>query len=39
MSGCFDNPSLLAVSGPNFGAIISTVGTPRIIPFSLPESL
>jgi len=34
----FDNPSFIDVSGPNFGAITSTVGTPRIIQFSLRYS-
>ena len=31
----FNNPSFVDVSGPNFGAITSMAGTPRIIQFSL----
>jgi hypothetical protein len=31
----FRNPSFVDVSGPNFGAITSTAGTPRIIQFVL----
>jgi hypothetical protein len=31
----FNNPSFVDVSGPNFGAITSMAGTPRILQFSL----
>jgi hypothetical protein len=34
----FANPAFIDVSGPNFGAIQSTVGTPRVIQFSLRYS-
>ena len=35
----FNSPSFFDVSGPNFGAITNTVGTPRVIQFSLRFSL
>lgn len=34
----FDNPSYFDVSGPNFGEITNTVGTPRLIQFALRYS-
>lgn len=34
----FNSPSFFDVSGPNFGAVTNTVGTPRIIQFSLRYS-
>jgi carboxypeptidase family protein len=34
----FNNPTFFDVSGPNFGAIQSTVGTPRVIQFTLRYS-
>ena len=34
----FNNPSFFDVSGPNFGAITTTAGTPRLIQFALRYS-
>jgi hypothetical protein len=34
----FGNPSFFDVSGPNFGEITNTVGTPRLIQFALRYS-
>jgi hypothetical protein len=34
----FNSPSFFDVSGPNFGAITTTVGTPRLIQFALRYS-
>ena len=34
----FNNPTFVDISGPNFGAITTTVGSPRIIQFGFRYS-